>query len=331
MTNDPLISQLKESGQASMDTDRAARMRRETLAAFDRVPFDAPIRQAPLQWLSSKRLVTAALAAIILTFGFSTTAMANAARPGDFLFGWDQAAERLRLALTFGSEAKAKYEARVAEERVRERLELEAKNSSHATASVQLSDKALHQALESVIKARAKAEHRPGRAYEALGEVETRLRALRNRNTANGQTLEVRAEVRSGLTKIEVHFGEQEWKFTTTATAEEDIIRAIIVETGLPDADIRAALQIDIEQRDDDQEADEDDDRRADPTTDANRDQSDDESRNVNQNTNRRDTDDDDADGGAEIEVESDSRIQLERDEQSAEIKFETSGQSRFP
>ena len=184
-------------------------------------------------------MIASIIVSVLLALGVGTTAAANTAKPGDFLFGWDQATEHVRLALTFGEEAKARYEAQVAEERVQEQLQLEAHHSEHAQEAAQLANQALDQAIQSVTRVRAKLDDHPGNAAAAMSQVETRLRALQ---TTHENRLQIESEFHNGQTEVKVEIGQNRWEWQTTTTDENQLISEISARTGLSVSDIRAAL-----------------------------------------------------------------------------------------
>lgn len=244
MNDQELISHLRASKQTPVSTDAAKKIQSALLAEFDRVTESQARRSTRangwFHFLAPRPMFTAAIASIILALGLGTTTIANAAKPGDALFGWDQATERFRLALTPGAAAKATYEAKIAEERIGEKNELEKEKSEHAADAVELSDQALDRALSAVSRVKVELEtKKSSTGMAALTKVEARLRTLRGDRDSRIK-LEIKTEGAQSKVKIEV--GRSKWEWTTSATTSDALLVEIVGKTGLPIDDIRALL-----------------------------------------------------------------------------------------
>ncbi len=244
MNEQELIAQLRASDRPVLSDDATKKIQPVLLAEFDRVTEDQATRSTRANgWFISlppRPMFTAAIASIILALGLGTTSIANAAKPGDALFGWDQATERLRLALTPGAAGKATYEAKIAEERFGEKMELENEKSEHAAEAVELSDRALDQALTTVSRVKVELEtKKSGAGASALAKVEARLRTLQGDRDSRIK-LEIKTEGTQSKVKVEV--GRSKWEWTSTATSSEALLVEIVGKTGLPIDDIRALL-----------------------------------------------------------------------------------------
>lgn len=243
MNDHELISRLRASGRATLRPERANMMRQALLAELTRVtPSTEPRLERVSGFIHSltlRPMIATAIATIILAVGFGATAIANTARPGDPLFNVDTAAERIRLALTFGDEARAVYEARTAEERLIEKLELEAEHSDHADDATRIAGQTLDRAISTIDRVKIKLEGKDASGAEALAKVEVRLRGLRDDHIGR---IKVEAETEKGATKIKVESGRSKWEWRTTAMGREDLLAEIAARTGLLIDDLRAAL-----------------------------------------------------------------------------------------
>lgn len=362
MNNHDLISALRASGRQSMPPASRDRMQQALLQAHRSVTFQPAARSNHMQGfvyhLSPRSMIATAIIAIVMAASVGTTAVADSAKPGDFLFGWDQAAERVRATLTFSETAKAEYESRVAEERLRERLELEAKNSEHAEDARERAERALEQALESVSRVRLKLEAKNnGEAAAALERVELRLRSMNAGNsTSQDGSAEIKAEIEGQRAKIKVEYGLNRWEFTINETTVDAIVAAIVSRTGLTDAEVRAVLRIersgdDEDERDDDNAngnrntnasdddsddaSDDSDDDSDDDRTNTNRsqdddsdDDSDDDDRTTNTNQSRNtNSSSDDSDDEPEASVE--IRVEVNLEDAKTEIRTKVNGQEQ--
>jgi len=366
MNDHDLISALRASGRQSMPLASRDRIRQTLLQEFQRVTVSPPERfktsKGLFYHLSFRPMIVTAIIAIVLAAGVGTTAVADAAKPGDFLFGWDQASERLRGALTFSESAKATYQSRVAEERLRERLELEAENSEFAEEARERAERALEQALETVGRVRLKLEAKNnGEGAAALERVELRLRSMHAGGDASDDEFgEIKAEIEGARTKIKVEVGLNRWEFSIDGTTVDEIVAAIVSRTGLAEADVRAVLRIERSDDDDvngntnssdDKNDDADDDSDNDGSDDSddssdNADDSDDDSnsnrsqdddsdddsdddrpantnQNRNSNTNSNDDSDDDVSGQVEI------RVEVNLEDAKTEIRTKVNGQEQ--
>jgi hypothetical protein len=199
----------------------------------------------PTRWFSpsvffAQRAVGATvIALLIVVLGVGTSVAANAAKPGDLLFGVDRVAEQVRLRLTTDETAKATYEAAVAEERAREQAKLEDEQSDHASEASELTRQALEQALGAVARVQEQLTEKQGNGSEALMKVETRLRELQGERE---RRLRITVESEGARMKIKVVFGRSEWEWASTAVTISTVQDDIAVRTGLPIDQIRAAL-----------------------------------------------------------------------------------------
>ena len=179
MNHRELIEQLRHSGQFTLSDTGRERLQRVLLKEFDYLASE-PV---PVSVARGHRLVFAStLVAGALLSLLGMGAIANAAKPGDALFGLDQAVEQVELHLMVSETAKARVEARIAEERLAEQRELEDRHSNHTPAAEKEATKALDQALERVDEAQKKLEDRPGAASESLQKTAEHLKELQQQH-----------------------------------------------------------------------------------------------------------------------------------------------------
>lgn len=243
MNDAELITKLRNSGHADLDPTVASRIRQATITEFTRVMAEP--EQHPTRWFvppvffAQRAVGVTAIALLIVVLGFGTSVAANAAKPGDLLFGVDRVAEQVRLRLTTDETAKATYEAAVAEERAREQAKLEGEQSDHASEASELTRQALEQALGAVARVQEQLTEKQGNGSEALMKVETRLRELQGERE---RRLRITVESEGARMKIKVVFGRSEWEWLSTAGTDSAIQEDIAIRTGLPIDQIRAAL-----------------------------------------------------------------------------------------
>lgn len=243
MNDSELMTQLRNSGRADLDPTVASRIRQATITEFTRVmaePEQHPTRWfAPSVFFAQRAVGATAIILLVVVLGFGTSIVANAAKPGDLLFGVDRVAEQVRLRLTTDETAKATYEAEVAEERAREQAKLEGEQSDHASEASELTRQALEQALGAVARVQEQLTEKQGNGSEALMKVETRLRELQGERE---RRLRITVEPEGERMKIKVVFGRSEWEWVSTAVTISTVQEDIAVRTGLPIDQIRAAL-----------------------------------------------------------------------------------------
>lgn len=364
MNEQELIERLRSSGKGTLRPERVGEIKQTLMAELDRVTSSAAPRAEPVSRFmlsfTLRPMIAVTVAALVLVLGFGTTAFANAAKPGDLLFGWDTAAEQVRHALTVGERAKASYEASVAEERLREELELESVQSEYADEAAARSAQALEQALTTVTRVKARLEEKDVRGADALRKVEIRLRALRS---DRGNRLKIEMETEGGVTKVHVEFGRSRWEWRSLSTTTDALVDEIVAKTGLPVDDVRALVSnVDSAEGEDDgsendrqldrnvngnSNSDEDSSSDKNSTKNANKNSSDNTNRaddreddnvsdenanrNVNKNTNRPDDEDrsnenTNTNDGDEDERGTSVRVRVDLDEGATEIRTSTNG-----
>ncbi len=262
MNDDELITHLRATGRSTLRPERAHAIRQALLAEFDRARMSPPHRQAAgfIRSLAPRPVAAGAVASIVLALGFGTAAIANTARPGDALFAVDRAAERIRLALTVGDEARAVYEARTAEERLSEKIELESEDDDHADDASRIAGQTLDRAISTVDKVKIKLQGRNAPGAEALAKVEDRLRGLRDDHIGR---IKVEVETEKGTTKIKVESGHSSWEWRSASVEREGLLAEIAARTGLLIDDLRAALTFTSDGEDGGDEDDSDADTKA--------------------------------------------------------------------
>lgn len=231
MTDHELQEHLRKPSATRLDSASADRIHKALIAEYASVSFSPQPRYkgvVGIYPLGTRPMVYSIIASFLVAFVLGTTTVANAAKPGDFLFGWDTTTEHVRHALTIGQQAKVEYEAKVAEERIAERLELEAEHSEHAEDAARLSDDAVKNALSTITRLRSEGKGND----DVLGEVESRLRSLEANDDHAGR-LEVKVETENGIAKVRVEFERNRWEWNTTTTETEALLKEMASKTGL--------------------------------------------------------------------------------------------------
>lgn len=319
MTTIDLINALRQSEPVRLGSAARERIRARVLAEFSRVTTGGGQRYMSVEHPYHRGWAFAlapAAVVVLMVAAIGTTAAADAAKPGDWLYVWDRGIEKVRLSLTVGASARAKVQADLAEERAVE-LDVLVQSSSNDTSSAEVeTDQALNQAIETVTEVKVKQEAKGNdRATEALDRVEERLKQLQDKQRerskrktdgTSSSSTEVNVKVQGQSSKITIKINGQESSFTLNSNSTADILVAVMARTGLSEAAARAILHLET-----DTSQDQDDDQ---PTT-----------KNVNLSiSNRHDSrDDDDRSQSAVIIVEVDS------DDQTAKIKTNVNGQEQ--
>jgi hypothetical protein len=231
MTDHELQEQLRRPSSSRLNSASADRIHKALIAEYATVTFSPQSRYkgvVGIYPLATRPMVYSIIASFLVAFVLGTTTVANAAKPGDFLFGWDTATEHVRHALTVGQQAKAEYEAKVAEERIAERMELESEHSEHAEDAARLSDDAVKNALTTISRLRSEGKGND----DVLSQVESRLRSLEANDDHAGR-LEVKVETENGIAKVRVEFERNRWEWNTTTTETEALLKEMASKTGL--------------------------------------------------------------------------------------------------
>lgn len=256
-----IITALQRSGRDTLQPSVRDRIRSSIVQEFHSVRRDRDVRFTPLVRTSYQLspMIASLVAVMIFAAAVGTTLAAEGAKPGDPLYHWDRGVEQVRLSLTVGSEARAKYQAKLAEERIREVEDLEHTHVEITATVRQDTDIALKQAIEAVVEVKHKQKVKGNvRASQALQNVEERLKELKERQReklekkkqeveirakASGLT-EAQATIRGNVTTIEIEFNDEDSEFTVNVTTEADIVRAIMERIGVAEAEVRKVLEI---------------------------------------------------------------------------------------
>ncbi len=128
--SEELIAAIRKSGTHTLNPDSRMNIRSVVLQTNHTVTKSDPVRykKHPIMGILTLKLrpmtlVLIIMALIALTGG--TVIAADAAKPGDSLFGIDRAVERVQLNLSLSDVARARTQAEIAEERLRELQELQ--------------------------------------------------------------------------------------------------------------------------------------------------------------------------------------------------------------
>lgn len=259
MNTSDLIAKIRNSVQESLDPAARERILARVLQEFRQVTqatSEGRTRYVPMQHAFRQQpslLFKTVAAALVLALGIGTTVAAEGARPGDPLYRWERGVEQVRLGMTVGGEARAKFEATIAEEREQELQELKNEKSKSAPAAEQETTKALEEAIETVTEVQQKQEQKGNeRAAETLHKVQERLKELQKRHRESSSRLnederssgltEAIAKVMGKIAEVKIEFNGKESVFVIQSTSEADIVAAISQRTGLSAAEIRRIL-----------------------------------------------------------------------------------------
>lgn len=299
------------------------------------------------------------IAAIVILLGGSvgTVVASDNAKPGDALFGIDQASENVHVFLSFSDTAKAKVKAEIAEEREEERVELESEGrSDDALEAEEHADNALVNAIETISRVRLKMQEKGNtEAEQALAEVEAKLISLRTlrdqRNDEDEQDeqsglSEVEVKIQNNTAQVKLEMNDAKSMFVLQTTDEDAIIQEVANRTGATIAEVEAVIHFEVEDDEDtnenvngntnsndededetnenenenvnaDKDEDEGDDDADETNTNANANRSENSNRNTNENTNSSGEREDE---GIEI------RVEVKLEDGTAEIKTKVAG-----
>ncbi|RJO59489.1 hypothetical protein C4546_01925 [Candidatus Parcubacteria bacterium] len=316
------IAKLKEILSQALEADlpmpARARIQRQLLSVYQemktRGQFSSSqnFKKNNLTFYHSlfKPMIPIIIIAVLLTGGFGTAVAADNSKPGDALYGVDQALEKIQLKLTFSDTNKANLWLKIAQEREQEQIELQSENRlTDAVAAEGDTSRALQNALEVInrVQAKQQSENRE-QASEALEKVEEKFLEIKNRFTEREKErlqtklkqtvgkVELKAEIKNGVTKLELKVGENEYKYTLNAINLDAIIDSIQTTTGLEKNDIQKLLK--IEEDDEDEDSDDDintnSNQNLNQNLNKNRNNNVNSSFNSNRNTDSRPEDDDD-------------------------------------
>lgn len=329
-----LIRALHESCEETLPPDTKKRMARAMLSSYedDRVITREVNRykRDPLS-LTFRHMIPILSLVIVLALGTGTAFAADRAKPGDFLFGVDQALERAHLSFTLNTETKAKVAADIAEERQEEQQELEKENRLAALDEANRHvDEALGQASETLEQVRDDIDDSDTseRATDALKKAEEKLTNLQVRHQetiARAVTALTEAEVKLyptyALVKIELK--DKKSSFRLETVDQTAIIREIAKRTGIADSAIRSVVKFETE----------DDGVKNTNTAPEEHENENTNQENVSENTNQQNSDDIDDDNKNVNSTGSQSaapwKIEVRIRGQAAEIHAEKSGEKQ--
>ncbi|MBI5037950.1 MAG: hypothetical protein HZC01_04595 [Candidatus Kerfeldbacteria bacterium] len=313
--NNEITQALKRGSQLHLDNQARQRMRLSIFAIFDTVTSVSKQRytnnesiKAHLSTLMVRPMIPIIIALVLMAGTTGTAIAADNAKPGDALFGVDQALEEARLSFAFGDDAKSQVWVDIAEERESEmQVLIEEGETELAEEAADHAARALDNAL--IVINRVRAEHEDeGKSSEALDDVSEKLEEVQNRfierqREQTGKALEetfgeveLEAEIDSSIAKVKIKINNTEQEYTLNETDLASIIESIRSRTGLSTEDIAIMLKLDrgSSASDDDDDADEDqsngntnDDLNDEEGDDADEDGNGQENRNRNANQNR--------------------------------------------
>jgi hypothetical protein len=135
------------------------------------------IRKSKFWWVSATILI------LLFVIGFSLSAFANPARPGDLLFGIDRGFEKLRIGTTLSSDAKFKYKVNFTQERIEELLSFDVNDTSRILESLNELDRALVE-VDNCIDKINELENSKQTAHDIIGNLQELI--IRYRDFLNG-------------------------------------------------------------------------------------------------------------------------------------------------
>ncbi|USN54029.1 MAG: hypothetical protein H6760_02560 [Candidatus Nomurabacteria bacterium] len=248
-----IIKLLKMSHSQSLSP--AARERIEArlrmAASSVTVPEADRYKQRSGFFLNHKNMIASILIAIVLLgSGTGTVLAANNAKPGDWLFGIDQAVEQVRLNLATSAEARLRIQAEIAAERAKELAELEQEQKEQlARDAADHVNSALQNAQQTVAEVRDELEAKENEhAAATLSNVEVKLREIEDaQNSHSLQRIEIEVHVAGAQAFVQAEVANQHSEFTLTTTDREEIIKAVTDRLGLSEAQVRAAIKIEYD------------------------------------------------------------------------------------
>jgi hypothetical protein len=182
-----LAARLRALPKQELSTIRRNEMRRKVIVAAVAMPSVKPARfPKERPGFFAAAAISAALVVFVLT---STVITAQAAKPGDALYGLDRAIDKAHLALTFNKGARANVAATIAVERQAELERITEQTPVNTTLQQQAqtnANRALDRAIEAVGKVtthsdknKSKIETKAAQKVQHLLEIRARIEAQR--------------------------------------------------------------------------------------------------------------------------------------------------------
>lgn len=284
VSKDQIEKLLRKTGQPVLSPEIRERIKRVLLVAFSdvtREPSRRYIHQETTSYhLSPIGMASIIIAVILIITGAGVAIASDSAKPGDALYGVDQALEQTRLNFTLNDTAKAEYLAKLAQEREKELTQLEAEgNVEETSAADEQVGKALDTATQTLERVRTEQEDKGNEhAAETLSNVEDKLSELQQRHEERTQQrIQIEVKISNGTAKVEIRGGGVESTFTLTTDDVNQIVAQIVQRTGLTESDVRAALKLEYENQNEEQ---------GDTNTNENENKSANENENKNENRN---------------------------------------------
>lgn len=184
--NRALSDQISRLPKPELSPDRRQAMRLAVIHAAKAQPTESTVSSRP-EFRLGRLSITIITAAIVIFVGASTAVTAQAARPGDALYGLDRALDQLHLHVAIGAQARASVAANIAEERqaeldqIQQQSVVNVQNETEAQADANV---ALDRAIEAVgkittksVKNRAAIASRAAAKVQHLIEIRVRQQA----------------------------------------------------------------------------------------------------------------------------------------------------------
>lgn len=253
-----LEGRLRRSGQAVLSANAKDRMSKVILAEFDRVtPTAAPrLSNQPMTLQHKLRPMFIPIALIVLIgAGFGTISAADAAKPGDALFGLDRAVEKVRLAVAVRESSKAKLAAEIAQEREQELQRLLAtKRSDDAAEAKALANAAVDRALDVLAVADSNvSDDDRAKVINQLEPIQESLRDLVDDSddlvdpSVPVSSNEIEVHISASVATISIELNDRHDEFQLQTSDQKTIIDEISRRTGLETERIRALTKFEID------------------------------------------------------------------------------------
>lgn len=294
-----LEKDLRQVRKLSLNQEAKKRLKSSLLSEFRRVTTAEDFRYNKAESkliINFKPMIPALIIIILLGSGVGTAFAADSAKPGDLLFGVDQAVEKVKFSMSFSDLTKARLKAEIAEERGKEHEQLVKEHKvKESEEGEKLANLALEQAIATIIQVQERlAAKGKAQSLANLEEVELKLENLQLRFLAKQEEREGSEREEEGLTEAEVkiiggkalvkiEFNDIKSSFILETTNEDDILQAIADKTGLTKEQVRPVLKMEIEEE-----------REEDVDEDLNENENENENENKNENSNINENQDED-------------------------------------
>ncbi len=257
--DDPIIQAIRQSPGLALRPSSRDRLLKALLQEADHVTFATPPRlrnrEQGFILIPKPMFVPVIIATLVIALGVGTAVASERAKPGDTLFGVDQALDQIKLTFALSDTAKARTANAIAAEREQELQELEQEHKTDAVAKAEdEAGKALSNAVDTIARVRSKLESKdnPGKAEESLAKVEDKLRDLRERHQERFADLlqglsEAEVKFVGGKAIVKAEFNDTKLRYELNTTDLETVVRSIAEKTGVAADAVRSVLTVERE------------------------------------------------------------------------------------